>query len=151
MSAQLEDLYQDLILDHSRHPSNFRDMPDADRSVEGHNPLCGDELTLYLKLDGDRVVDISFQGRGCAISMASASLLTERIKGATVEQAEALFDTVHGLLIDADENADRAALGKLEALAGVRNYPSRVKCATLSWHTLKAALEGESVNTVTTE
>ncbi len=151
MSAQLEDLYQDLILDHSRHPSNFRDMPDADRSVEGHNPLCGDELTLYLKLDGDRVADISFQGRGCAISMASASLLTERIKGATVEQAEALFDTVHGLLIDADENADRAALGKLEALAGVRNYPSRVKCATLSWHTLKAALEGESVNTVTTE
>lgn len=151
MNEELEDLYQEIILDHNRHPANFRAMDDADRSVEADNPLCGDRLRLFVKLDGDRIEDISFQGSGCAISVASASLLTERLKGATVGEAEDLFETVHRVLTQEHPEADEAALGSLAALAGVRRYPMRVKCATLSWHALKAALSGGPAGPVTSE
>jgi len=150
-SDDLRDLYQELILDHSRHPSNFRTMPDATRSVEADNPLCGDHLRLYVRLEGARITDISFQGSGCAISMASASLLTERLKGETVAEAGALFETVHRLLTEQRGTDDEAHLGKLEALSGVRQFPMRVKCATLSWHALKAALNDETTGQVSTE
>ncbi|MEA3277263.1 MAG: SUF system NifU family Fe-S cluster assembly protein [Pseudomonadota bacterium] len=148
--GDLRDLYQELILDHSRHPSNFRAMPDATRSVEGDNPLCGDHLRLYVHLEGKRIADISFQGSGCAISVASASLLTKRVKGKTVAAAEALFHRVHRLLT-MEEAADEAELGELAALAGVRQFPMRVKCATLSWHALHAALRDEATEQVSTE
>lgn len=153
MTDELDDLYQEIILDHNRHPANFRPMAAADRTVEADNPLCGDRLTLYLKLDGERIADLSFQGSGCAISVASASLLTERLKGATVAEAQALFATMHGVLTGAIDDADTTeALGSLAALAGVRRYPMRVKCATLSWHALKAALGAEgAADIVSTE
>jgi nitrogen fixation protein NifU and related proteins len=146
--GDLRDLYQELILDHSRHPSNFRGMSDATRSVEGDNPLCGDHLRLFVRLHGERIVDISFQGSGCAISVASASLLTERIKGTTVTEAEALFHRVHRLL-----TMEEAATyeGELAALAGARQFPMRVKCATLSWHALRAALQDGTADQVSTE
>jgi nitrogen fixation NifU-like protein len=143
MTDELEDLYQDIILDHNRHPANFRPMAHADRTVEADNPLCGDQLTLYLKLDDGRIADIAFQGSGCAISIASASLLTERLKGATIAEAEQLFETMHHMLTGTARPEDEAVdLGSLAALTGVRRYPMRVKCATLSWHALKAALDG---------
>jgi len=149
MTDELDDLYQEIILDHNRHPANFRPMPDAHRTVEADNPLCGDQLTLFLKLDGGRIADISFQGNGCAISVASASLLTERLTGATVAEAEALFETMHAVLTGAPgHDPDAEELGSLAALAGVRRYPMRVKCATLSWHALKAALGGEGAEGV---
>jgi nitrogen fixation protein NifU and related proteins len=151
MSDELEDLYQEVILDHNRHPRNFREMPDATRTVEGFNPLCGDVLRLYLKLEGDRIEDVSFQGRGCAISVASASMLTERLKGVTVQEAERLFDAVREVLTSDKPMADAAMLGKLASLAGVRKYPMRIKCATLGWHTLKAALRSDHPEPVTTE
>jgi len=137
---ELKDLYQDLILDHNRSPRNFRKLPAADHRAEGFNPLCGDKLTLYLDTDGDRIADIAFEGSGCAISVASASLMTESLKGKTETEARALFDRVHALLTGADDG-DGADLGKLAALGGVRAYPTRVKCATLCWHTLVAALD----------
>jgi nitrogen fixation NifU-like protein len=136
----LNDLYRDVIVDHNRNPRNFRPMPDADRHAEGFNPLCGDRLTLFVKLDGDRISDVSFQGSGCAISVASASLLTESVKGRTVPDAERLFATMHSLLTRDDASVDVVALGKLGALSGVREFPARVKCASLCWHTLDAAL-----------
>jgi nitrogen fixation NifU-like protein len=136
----LNDLYRDVIVDHNRNPRNFRPMPDADRHAEGFNPLCGDRLTLFVKLDGDRISDVAFQGSGCAISVASASLLTESVKGRTVPEAERLFATMHALLTREDAGVDVAALGKLGALSGVREFPARVKCASLCWHTLDAAL-----------
>jgi nitrogen fixation NifU-like protein len=152
MTDDLEDLYQEIIVDHNRHPANFRAMADADRTVEADNPLCGDQLTLFLKLADERIVDIAFQGSGCAISVASASLLTERLKGATVAEAEALFETMHALLTTGAPDADDNALGSLAALSGVRRYPMRVKCATLSWHALKAALDGsDGDDIITTE
>jgi nitrogen fixation NifU-like protein len=151
VNDELEDLYQEIILDHNRHPSNFRHMDDADRTVEADNPLCGDRLQLFLKIEGDRIADICFQGSGCAISVASASLLTERLKGATVAEAERLFEAVHAVLTEEHAPADEAALGNLAALAGVRRYPMRVKCATLSWHALKAALQEDSPMPVSTE
>jgi nitrogen fixation protein NifU and related proteins len=151
MSNELEELYKEVILDHSRHPRNFHAMPAATRTVEGRNPLCGDVLRLYLKLDGDRIEDISFQGRGCAISVASASLLTERLKGCTVQEAEQLIGAVHDVLTSDQPATDAALPGKLASLAGVRNYPMRIKCATLGWHTLKAALRGDHPEPVTTE
>jgi nitrogen fixation NifU-like protein len=136
----LSDLYQDIIIDHNRAPRNFRRIEPATRQAEGFNPLCGDKLTVYLKLDGDRVEDVSFEGSGCAISVASASLMTDTLKGKTQAEAEALFNDMHALLTgQSDEAPER--LGKLAALAGVRDYPSRVKCATLCWHTVQAALE----------
>jgi len=136
----LKDLYRDVIVDHNRNPRNFRAMPDADRHAEGFNPLCGDRLTLYVRLDGDRVADVSFQGSGCAISVASASLLTDAVRGRTVAEAEQLFRSVHEMLTLEDATPDLASLGKLGALSGVREFPARVKCASLCWHTLDAAL-----------
>jgi nitrogen fixation protein NifU and related proteins len=139
----LKDLYRDVIVDHNRHPRNFREMPDADRRADGFNPLCGDKLTVYVKFDGGRVADVSFNGSGCAISVASASLLTESVKGKTVEEAEALFSTMHRLLTRDDADIDVPSLGKLGALSGVREFPARVKCASLCWHTLDAALHSQ--------
>ena len=151
MNGELEELYKEVILDHNRHPRNFHEMAAATRTVEGHNPLCGDVLRLYLKLDGDRIEDISFQGRGCAISVASASMLTERLKGCTVKEAGQLIGAVHDVLTSDQPETDAVLPGKLASLAGVRKYPMRIKCATLSWHTLKAALRGDHPEPVTTE
>ena len=138
----LKDLYRDVIVDHNRSPRNFRKIADADKVLEGFNPLCGDKLTLYLKLDGETIKDLSFEGSGCAISVASASLMTERLKGKNRTEADRLFDEMHDLLTRSEPPADLEPLGKLAALAGVREYPSRVKCASLCWHTLKGALHG---------
>ena len=144
----VDDLYQDLILDHSKHPRNCHAMPDANRNAEGYNPLCGDKLKLFVKMDGDVVKDASFVGSGCAISTASASLMTESLKGKTREEALVLLDKFHNLLTtDTPVSKD---LGKLVVFCGVRDYPARVKCATLAWHTLKSALEG-ATEPVTTE
>lgn len=136
----LQDLYRDVIVDHNRNPRNFRPMPDADRRAEGFNPLCGDKLELFVKIKDDIIEDVSFQGSGCAISVASASLLTERVKGQSIKQAMALFSRMHALLTDDDAVADPEQIGKLAALSGVRAFPARVKCASLCWHTLDAAL-----------
>jgi len=141
---ELRDLYQTTILDHNKKPRNFRVIEDAERSADGHNPLCGDQLTVYLSLDADgRITDVAFQGKGCAISTASASLMTERVKGRTVEEVEEDFERFHELVTGPeDAGLDTAALGKLAVCSGVREYPMRVKCATLAWHTLHAAIEG---------
>jgi nitrogen fixation NifU-like protein len=147
--SELSDLYQEVILDHNRRPRNFRAIDEASRRQEGYNPLCGDRLTLYVKLDGDRISDVAFQGTGCAISKASASLMTEALKGKTVEEARALFERFHEMITSAPEDAV-ADLGKLSVFAGVREFPTRVKCASLAWHTLKAAVSGEN-QTVSTE
>jgi len=138
----LRDLYQDIIVDHNRNPRNFRAIEGAVRLAEGYNPLCGDKLVVYAQVMDGRVEDVSFVGSGCAISTASASLMTEAVKGKTVAEAEALFTDMHELLTGKSVG-DPARLGKLAALAGVKDYPARVKCATLSWHTLNAALHGE--------
>jgi nitrogen fixation NifU-like protein len=151
MSSELEDLYQEIILDHNRKPANFRRMDDATATIDADNPLCGDRLQLYLKIEGDRIIDLSYQGSGCAISVASASMLTERLNGATVAEAEQLFHDVHAVLTDASVEPDPDVVGSLAALAGVRRYPMRVKCATLSWHALHAALKGPPAGAVTTE
>jgi nitrogen fixation protein NifU and related proteins len=143
MFEDLRDLYQEVIFDHNRNPRNFRVMADADRKVEGFNPLCGDRLTLYLKMHGDRIADASFQGSGCAISTASVSLMTEIIKDKTEGEAEALFKAFHDMTTGKDEDIQLEAVGKLAVLAGVREYPARVKCATLAWHTLDAALKNQ--------
>lgn len=143
MFDDLRDLYQEVIFDHNRNPRNFRVIEDADRKVEGFNPLCGDRLTLYLKMDGAVIADASFQGSGCAISTASVSLMTEIIKGKTEQEAEDLFKKFHEMTTGKGEQASLEAVGKLAVLAGVREYPARVKCATLAWHTLDAALKNE--------
>src|SRR5271154_5696159 len=135
---ELQDLYRDVILDHNRRPRNFGLLEPADASAEGFNPLCGDRLTLRLRLDGGKIADIRFDGQGCAISTASASLMTEAVKGLTRDQALALFERVHRLLTD--DAAGAGDLGKLAALSGVREFPARVKCASLCWHTLASAL-----------
>ena len=140
----LKDLYRDVIVDHNRAPRNFRKIVGADRVLEGFNPLCGDKLTVYLKMQGDVIQDLSFEGSGCAISVASASLMTERLKGKTRVDAELLFNEMHGLLTCKDPPDGIESLGKLAALAGVREYPSRVKCASLCWHTLHGALQGDA-------
>ena len=137
----LKELYRDVIIDHNRHPRNFGRLEPADAHAEGFNPLCGDRLDLYLALDGDRIRDLRFEGKGCAISVASASLMTEALKGRTRADAQRYFDAVHGLLTRAD-HVPAIDLGKLAALSGVREFPVRVKCATLAWHTLRNALEG---------
>ena len=141
---ELQDLYREVILDHNRRPRNFGELEDADRVVEGVNPLCGDRMTLYVKLNGDTVQDIRFKGTGCAISVASSSLMTERVKGASLQDTLALFEKVHDMLTaeEFDESANLEELDKLAALSGVRAYPTRVKCATLAWHALKNALTG---------
>lgn len=142
--SDLRELYQEVILDHSKRPRNFRKMEEANRHSEGYNPLCGDRVTLYLNLEDGIVKDISFQGSGCAISTASASMLTESLKGKTTAEAEALFQRFHELVTGPpDEIPDVEGLGKLAVFAGVREFPIRVKCATLAWHTLRAALAGE--------
>ncbi|PKM10724.1 MAG: SUF system NifU family Fe-S cluster assembly protein [Gammaproteobacteria bacterium HGW-Gammaproteobacteria-3] len=149
MFDDLRDLYQEVIFDHNRNPRNFRVMENADRQVEGFNPLCGDRLTLFLKMDGSVISDASFQGSGCAISTASVSLMTEIVKGKTEQEAEDLFEKFHEMATGKDEEVNLEAIGKLAVLAGVRDYPARVKCATLAWHTLDAALknQAESVST----
>jgi nitrogen fixation NifU-like protein len=135
------DLYQEVILDHNRRPRNWGTLADATRSAEGYNPLCGDRLTLHVRVDDGRVAGISFEGSGCAISKASASLMTDAVKGRTLDEATALFDRVHDMLTTPiDRPVDEDALGKLAVLAGVREFPTRVKCASLAWHTLKSAL-----------
>lgn len=138
---RLLDLYREVILDHNRSPRNFGELEDADRVVEGVNPLCGDKMTLYVKLDGDKIADVRFEGTGCAISVASSSLMTERVKGSTTSETLALFDEVRAMLTDSTIEPGEH-MEKLAALAGVREYPSRVKCASLAWHALKAALTG---------
>ena len=139
----LADLYRDVIVDHNRNPRNFGRLEHPSRAADGHNPLCGDRLHLELELDGGRVKDVRFDGKGCAISTASASLMTEAIKGKTLPEVEQLFGTVHDMLTRRDAPVP-AELGKLAALSGVREFPARVKCASLCWHTLNAALAGDS-------
>jgi len=149
----LADLYRDVIVDHNRAPRNFRKLVPADREAQGFNALCGDRLTVYARLDGERLAEVAFEGSGCAISVASASLMSERVKGLTLAEARALHRQVHALLAgdaDAFDPVVLEPLGKVAALAGVREYPSRVKCATLAWHTLLAALE-ETTAPVSTE
>lgn len=145
----LKDLYQDIIVDHNRSPRNFRDLEDATHVAEGFNPLCGDKLRVFLKVEDDTITDVAFLGSGCAISTASASLMTEQLKGRGLNDAQRLFARMHALLTEG-EDADPASLGKLAALSGVRDYPTRVKCATLCWHTLQSALAGNE-QTATTE
>ena len=142
--SDLRDLYQELIVDHNKNPRNYGVLADANRRAEGYNPLCGDKVTVYLHMDGDRIGDVRFDGAGCAISTASASLMTQAVKGKTVAEAEALFEAFHAVVTGQDTSDDAAErLGKLAVLAGVREYPSRVKCATLAWHTLHNAAHGE--------
>lgn len=139
--SDLTDLYQEVILDHNRRPRNWGALADATRVAQGHNPLCGDRLTLHVKVEGDRLTAVSFEGSGCAISKASASLMTDAVKGHTVVEALDLFDRVHIMLTTpVDEPVDEASVGKLAVLSGVREFPTRVKCASLAWHTLKSAI-----------
>jgi nitrogen fixation NifU-like protein len=139
--SDLSDLYQEVILDHNRRPRNWGALPDETGHAEGYNPLCGDRLTLHVKIDGDRLAGISFEGSGCAISKASASLMTDAVKGRTLTEALDLFDRVHDMLTTPiDQPVDESSVGKLAVLAGVREFPTRVKCASLAWHTLKSAI-----------
>lgn len=147
MFDDLTDLYQQLILDHNKSPRNFRVLPDANRTAQGTNPICGDNYTLYAKMDGDVVKEISFQGTGCAISKASASILTESLKGRTMAEVKSLFDKVRDMVTTGNLDGD---VGKLAALAGVHKFPARIKCAILPWHAAMAALEGKG-ETVSTE
>jgi nitrogen fixation NifU-like protein len=142
--SELRELYQEVILDHSRQPRNFREEPGASRKAEGYNPLCGDKATVYLTLDGDVLRDVSFVGKGCSISTASASMMTESLKGKTRAEAEALFHRFRGLLTGEPVAPGAPELGKLAVFSGVCEFPVRIKCASLPWHTLRAALQGES-------
>jgi len=144
MSDDLDDLYQEVILDHNRNPRNFRALPDANRRAEGDNPLCGDHFTVFLKLDNGVIRDVAFQGAGCAISKASASLMTEQLKGKTAAEARHIFAQFQRMLSTGEAGQDEEAMGSLCALGGVHKFPMRVKCAILSWHTLLAALDGEA-------
>jgi nitrogen fixation NifU-like protein len=148
--SDLADLYQEIILDHSRSPRNQRRMPEPTSTAKGDNPLCGDRITIYLKLDDDKVVDVAFEGRGCAISLASASLMTETVKGKTVAEATALFRRFLDLVTGKGDEGDGEDMERLSALSGVREYPMRVKCATLCWHTMASAM-ADTGGTVTTE
>ena len=139
----LRDLYQEVILEHSKAPRNFHTIAQADQKAEGFNPLCGDHFTVYVTVDGDAIQDIGFQGSGCAISKASASMMTQAVKGKSKAEAKKLFDTFHKLVTTGEANGDRNDLGKLAVFSGVSEFPVRVKCATLAWHTLQAALEGK--------
>ena len=141
--SDLRDLYQDVILEHSKAPRNFREMPAANHKAEGFNPLCGDHFTVYLDLDGDSIRDITFQGSGCAISKASASMMTQSLKGKTKAEAEKLFGQFRGMVTGHAEPGAENEIGKLTVFSGVSEFPVRVKCATLAWHTLQAALEGK--------
>ena len=145
----LAELYQELILDHNKSPRNCRKLDDANRRADGFNPLCGDKVSVSIKLDGNVISDVAFEGSGCAISTASASLMTESLKGKSLDEARQLFDRFHGL-VTGDTNQPDNDMGKLAVFSNVGNYPARVKCATLAWHTFKAALEGDDTS-VTTE
>ena len=150
MNGDIQELYQQMIMDHNKNPKNFRAIPDADRTVEGYNPLCGDHYKIYLKLDGDRIHDISFDGSGCAISKSSASMMTAALKGRTRDEAKALFAEIRKMLSrKIGEPFDAAKVGKLATLGGVCEFPSRVKCASLAWHTMLEGLEptGRQVTT----
>jgi nitrogen fixation protein NifU and related proteins len=141
--SDLRELYQELIIDHSKRPRNFKVLETANRKLEGYNPLCGDKITLFLELEHDRVKNVSFQGSGCAISTASASVLTESVKGKTLAEVEALFEVFHQMVMGKPPAAGNVPeLGKLAVFSGVSEFPARVKCATLAWHTLHAALQG---------
>lgn len=148
--SELSELYQQVILDHNKKPRNFRVLDSANRKAEGYNPLCGDQLVVYLEMEDDRVKDISFEGSGCAISKAAASMMTQSVKGKTRQEAETLFDEFHRMVTgELDEEVTPNELGRLTIFSGVRDFPARVKCASLSWHTMHAALNGE--DTVSTE
>ena len=147
--SDLRDLYQQVIMDHKKKPRNFREFADANHMAHGNNPLCGDALVVYVKMNGDVIEDVSFQGSGCAISVASASLMTESLKGKTLAEAEVLYDNVHKALTGEDDAAELS--GKLQVLAGVKEFPARVKCATLSWHTVHAAVDNDHDISVSTE
>ncbi|MBA2525920.1 MAG: SUF system NifU family Fe-S cluster assembly protein [Pyrinomonadaceae bacterium] len=144
--SELSELYQQVILDHNKKPRNFRKLENANHSAEGYNPLCGDQLTVYLQMDNEAVKDITFEGSGCAISKAAASMMTQAVKGKTKPEAEKLFNEFHGM-VTGELDAERAPnqLGNLKIFAGVREFPVRVKCATLSWHTMHAALNNQAI------
>jgi len=146
--SELSDLYQEVILDHNKRPRNFHRMEQPSRHADGHNPLCGDRVTIYLDIEDGRVRDVSFEGSGCAISKASASMMTEAIKGRSLDEVETLFRSFHGL-VTGQEPAAEGDLGKLVVFSGVREFPARVKCASLAWHTMHAALENASETTTT--
>jgi nitrogen fixation NifU-like protein len=147
--SSLRELYQEVILDHNRSPRNYRAMDDATRSVQGYNPLCGDHYTVYVKVAEGRIQDVSFTGAGCAISKASASVMSSMMKGKTIEEAEALYRAFHRMV--KGEGSEGDVVGKLAAFAGVSEFPARVKCASLAWHTLHSALQETTDGTVTTE
>ena len=140
--SDLNDLYQEVILDHNRRPRNFRRIEAASHQAEGYNPLCGDRVSVFLQIDGERIADVAFEGSGCAISKASASLMTDRLKGSTVAEARDLFERFHRMVTTPPDQAVED-LGKLSVLAGVREFPVRVKCASLAWHTMKAAMDNQ--------
>lgn len=142
--SDLRELYQEVILDHSRRPKNVGVLPGADHTAEGYNPLCGDRLSVSLKMDGDVIADVRFQGSGCAISRASASLMTDSVKGKSVPEVQRLFEQFRRMVTGEGDPPPMDALGKLKVFAGVREYPTRVKCATLAWHTLRAAVEASN-------
>ena len=146
----LSDLYQEILLEHNSKPRNFRKVEDASATAEGYNPLCGDQITLYLKVVDDVVEDVAFQGVGCAISRASASMMTQSIKGKSLDEAHVIFDAFHNMITHPNEEPDFDILGDLETLSGVNEYPTRIKCAVLAWHTMRSALNDEG-QTVTTE
>lgn len=147
--SDLRELYQQVILDHNKNPRNFHEMPDATNRVDGYNPLCGDHYTIFLKTDGDTISEVSFTGSGCAISKASASVMSSTVKGKSKEEADRLFETFHRLVTGDQSGLSAADLGRLAAFSGVSEFPARVKCATLAWHTLRSALDGndEKVST----
>lgn len=148
--SELSDLYQEVILEHNKNPRNFREIADADQYADGKNPLCGDALRVYVAMDGDTITDVAFKGSGCAISKASASMMTQSVKGKTRVEAEHIFEEFHNMVTgEIDIETDENDLGKLKIFSGVLEFPARVKCASLSWHTLNAALKGE--DTVSTE
>lgn len=148
--TDLRDLYQQIILDHNRNPRNYRELPDPTKRVDGYNPLCGDHYTVFVNLDGDVIKEVTFTGNGCAISKSSASVMTTAVKGKRMEEAEKLFETFHKLVTGEDAGLSEEELGRLAAFSGVSEFPARVKCAMLPWHTMHNALQGEQ-EVVTTE
>lgn len=150
--SDLIELYQELVLDHNNRPRNKRSMEDASNTADGYNPLCGDQVSVFLKVENGVIADASFEGVGCAISLSSASMMTQNVKGKTVAEAEALFKVFHNMVTrEPGEEFDSGSLGELEALAGVCAFPNRIKCASLAWHTMAASLDGRSSEQVTTE
>jgi nitrogen fixation protein NifU and related proteins len=148
--SELNDLYQEMILDHNRKPHNYRAMSEATQKAEGYNPLCGDQVTVYLRLAGDKIEDVSFEGKGCAISKSSASIMTDSVKGKTTAEAEALFEKFHHMVTE-PPTAPLAEDDKLAVFSGVSSFPTRVKCAVLAWHTLRSALQSKAGGAVSTE